>query len=365
MISSIKGTSSIEGTSSKSAGFKQAVRFKPGTFGTGSFLFLLSIGISIIFNVSGSNTAHAEEANLHEALQSQSRYEDSLERILKRIHRAINQHKYGEHMGQSLQLTVEGGLRYLAQRDLEGAKERLKEAIHFHEDNALAYLIYADISALEGRREVAGRNYLDFWRRAEKAADVFRETLDPVDRQILASHVGGRLLLYGMELPDQKDPRDFPLLLNMSFERPSLARIVAAYGLPIFVALGIPFFLYRRFFSIDPSPDVDRVLYQIYFVLLVSYFLWIVHAFWKLKSFFGPPEWEVLVVLVAGIFGVFALQIFGRVWEHERERRDPTIIFCPHCGKSILRLATVCPFCNRKIAEPPRKENKEKAAVKM
>jgi len=107
--------------------------------------------------------------------------------------------------------------------------------------------------------------------------------------------------------------------------------------------------LYRRYFSFNPSPVVDRILYQIYFLLLVSYFLWISHSLWKVKPFFGTAEWEVLVVLLVGICGVFALQILGRVLEHEHERRDPNTIICPHCGKSVLRLATVCPFCNRHL----------------
>ncbi|OGX04034.1 MAG: hypothetical protein A3G87_09395 [Omnitrophica bacterium RIFCSPLOWO2_12_FULL_50_11] len=316
---------------------------------TCSAALTLSFGIIVTFNFSNVKIALAKEANLQEALKIQSRYEESLERVLNRLHRSVGQNRYGEQLNKSLELTVEGGMQYLAQRDLARAKQLLKEAIDLYRGNALAHLIYADVSALEGHRDVAGRSYLDFWSGAEQEADLLREILDPVDRQIVASHISGRLLLYGMELPDQKDSRDLPLLLNMSFEHPSFLHVIAAYGLPVFVAVGIPFFLYRRYFSFNPSPVVDRILYQIYFLLLVSYFLWISHSLWKVKPFFGTAEWEVLVVLLLGICGVFALQILRRVLEHEHERRDPNTIICPHCGKSVLRLATVCPFCNRNL----------------
>ena len=285
--------------------------------------------------------------------ESKNPYDHVVRSVLERLKHLTARHTFDPTLNESLAHTAEGGRYYLETSNLARAKASLDEALETVPNNPLAHLFLGDIAVLEGKKEVAIRSYIDFWNTTEKQSELLRALLSPEDRKAIAAHVSGRLLIYGMDLPDKERGEDLPLQLEMSLEKPSLARILVAFGLPILIAAGIPFFMYRRLFSIDPSPTADRILLQIYFVMLLSYFLWLGHHFFGWKALFFNREWEVLTFLAVGMNAVFALECVRRVWQREKERRDPDTVFCPHCGKSILKLATICPFCNEPVITRP------------
>jgi hypothetical protein len=305
-------------------------------------LSLLAIASIVCFQSAQAST------NLRKKeIRMQSSYELLLERVFTKLDESVRGNAYPEPLNASLRPTIEGGLRFLSRRDLPAAKLLLKEAMKIHPDNPLPHLIYADIAVLEGRRDVAGRSYFDFWHRTQKEAEFLRGILNPEDRELVGTHISGRLFLYGLDLPDSDRPQDFSLKLRIPIEKKPFLNQLLSVGLPAIVGVGIPFFIFRRHFSADPSPTADRLLLQVYAVILATYFLWLAHSLFKVKPFFLTPELEVASVLGGGLAGVVALYFLGKVWEHERDRFDPSTVFCRHCGKSILKVAALCPYCNK------------------
>ena len=254
-------------------------------------------------------------------------------------------------VNESLRLTVEAGEFYLKRENLKQAKELLKEAKKKYSENALASLLLADIFLAEGSRGEAIHYYLGFWNQMESARPkslvslIFKRR----EKSIAMDHVEKELRFLGLEAPKGKTMDLFSFFSKAGDRELTLPRIFVTYALPILLFLGIPFFIYRRITGDDvPSPE-DRILYGLYLVIFCSYLVWLGHQSFNLPSLFQPAEWEVLAILGIGIAGVFATEVLLRFWQRERERRDPDTIFCPHCGKSILKLALVCPLCNRKI----------------
>ena len=291
--------------------------------------------------------AFAEEPK--SVLNALSPYEEALGRILKRVDWLLSQNEYEGRREKSLKLILEGGKHYLGRRDYDGARKSLRKALDADSKNPLAHLLYGDVSAMQGKKDVAGFAYIEFWNRAQKERAFLRGILEQNDREAIASHVSGKLFIYGLDIPDKSHPKDLPLMLEMADKKESVPRALVNFGFPILLGLGIPFLIYRRTLSADPSPSVDRFLLQVYFVLLVSYLFWLAHQWFKLKPLFLSAEWEVLIAFAVGLNLIFGFQLLMRFIEHERERRNPETLFCPHCAKSILKLAIVCPFCNQKI----------------
>jgi hypothetical protein len=224
-------------------------------------------------------------------------------------------------------------------------------------ENPIAHLLFADVAVQEGRRDLAGRGYFDFWEHAGSQSKFLSDVLNEEERQVVASHISGRLFLYGMELPGDEHPKDLPLRLNLSdTKKKSFSDVIVSFALPTLIAIGIPFFIFTRFFSSDASPNADRLLFQVYLVILLSYLLWLAQQHLKFGPFFFAPKFEIFIFFTGGLCVVLALQVLRNVWEHERERLNPETVFCRYCGKSILKLAIVCPFCNEEVHAKTRKK---------
>jgi hypothetical protein len=310
---------------------------------------ILAANCVIVFICTIFTCELAHSAQPREQDKIESSYEDTLDKVLKRVDQQIRKNKFSDKLNTSLRPTVAAGLILVQNGDLKTAKKIVTDALEIDASNPLAYLIDGDLNAALGRKDLAGRSYADFWKYAEREHVFLRAVLKSEDQKIIASHISAKLFLYGIDFPDKELPHDLPLQMELPLEKRSLPNILVVFGLPILVAAGIPFFIYRRFLSLDISFEVDRILYRTYGVLLLSYLLWIAHQFWGLKPFWGNAELEVLRVLACGLGAVGILHFAGQWINREKERHDPTTIFCAHCGKSILKIAIVCPFCNEAV----------------
>ena len=262
-----------------------------------------------------------------------------------------------KNVNRSLELTVQGGNLFLKGEDPKQSEELLRQAFREYEDNPLAILLLGDFYARKGSRGEAIHYYLVFLERM-KAKD--RNALASLlfkqrEKNIATRHVTERLRSYGFEPPKTNGIDFLSLFPNPGRGPLSVQKIAVAYVLPFLIFFGIPFFIYRRMMTDDTSPVMDRILYELYFVLIVSYGFWLARLMFNFASFGPSQEAEALGLLIVGIIAVFATEWFRKVWEHECERRDPETVFCPHCNRSILKLAIVCPFCNRRTNVRRRK----------
>ncbi len=309
---------------------------------------VLGLLIGAFLTSSENSILHAKENNS----VVQNPYEETLFDVLSRVDESIHHNEFQDALNSSLRPTVEAGRRYLAKKDLSAAKIMIEEALQIDPDNPLAHLIHGDWYALDGKKELAGESYALFWRTAKKEHEFLERILKPKDQEVITNHINARLFLYGINLSDRALASDLPVNLKMTFEKKTLFHRFVTYGFPILIALGIPFFIYRCLFGIDSSPALDRILISAYTVILGSYLFRLARKFLGLKPIFTHVELESLFLLAVGFSTISLFYLTSQIIERMREQKDPTTVFCGKCGKSILKLLTICPFCNQKVAQP-------------
>lgn len=310
------------------------------------FLLLPLCFILCVSLFAASAWALPKAAKMDEKQIELRRYEAAIKESLKRAE------KLGRRsQDPSLPQTVTAGRFLFSKQSGIEAVEEAKNAAALNPENPLAVLIYADSLSVQGNYSEADSGYRQFLFLLENPGPGhLRDRLFKInDIRPILTHVSTQLKAHGGQPFDAKAFDNRLFRNNFSIQFKWFLENLIPYGLVVVILLGIPFFLFRRLTDTEASIPTERMLMQIYAVLIVGFAIWMAHTFGKLPVLFEPMELEILALIAAGTVFAIGFRIGIHIKKYQAVLSDPNMRECPKCKKIILKLATACPFCKQKI----------------
>lgn len=308
--------------------------------------FLILSLVLCVTTYSASAWAFPKPQRMDEAKLAEQRYETALKESFKRAQKLAK--KTGN---KSLELTVSAGDFLISKKNRNIPLDKALEATQIQPANLLANLIYADLLSRQNNHPAADTEYRLFLQSLQKPEDSkLRDSLFKINDILpILTHIDAQLKAHGEKSFEPKIFYNQLLKNNFQLQLKWLLENIIPYGLAVLILLGIPFFLFRKMTDTESSIPTERMFLQIYWTLIGGYVLWAAHTFLNLPTLFDPVELEIVLFILIGS----ALAVWWRIQIHTAEKKsemnDPNIQPCPHCGKTTLKLVTVCPFCNKKI----------------